>query len=78
MVSASESGVVVKPYGSKCSTCSGGAEGQSQGFLANFMKQRSGLGDKVGRGVVSTFITSSITISSSGRKSSTKTAKDEV
>ena len=40
MVSASESGVVIKPYGSNCSTCSGGAEGQSQGFLANFMKQR--------------------------------------
>ena len=31
-------------------------------LLANFMKQREGLGDKVWRGVVSTFITSSITI----------------
>jgi len=40
MITSSESGVLIKPYGSKCSTCSGGAEGQSQGFLANFMKQR--------------------------------------
>ena len=40
MITSSESGVLIKPYGFKCSTCSGGAEGQSQGFLANFMKQR--------------------------------------
>ena len=32
-------------------------------LLANFMKQREGLGDKVGRGVVSTFTTLSVTMS---------------
>ena len=47
-------------------------------LLANFMKQRRGLGDKVGRGVVSTFITSSITISFFWAQILDKTAKDEV
>ena len=32
-------------------------------LLANFMKQSEGLGDKVGRGVVSTFTTFSVTMS---------------
>jgi len=59
----SEEGLLVKPYGLGSSTPSGGAGVLNLALLANFMKQREGLGDKVWRGVVSTFTTVSVTIS---------------